>query len=480
MTEHERPEQTAGQLYAGVARANITPPVGIEMGGCRARLGVSVSQGVLDELCGTAVVLGRSETELALVSCDLVAIYDDLAASVRHQVTERTGIPGDHVMIGASHTHSGPGYGGIWAASAMARKYKENLASLLAGAVAAARIKMQPARAIAGKGQVHANVSRRKRLPDGSMVLDVNPEGAVDPGVGVIRIDDLNGNPLALVVNYAAHPVCLRANNLLISADWVGFMRSSVEYLVGAPVLFLQGASGDLIPVERGNQIMARRVGLRVASEVLRIFSTIQTTARLVLEGDPSDYDHVQGERLVVAADPVDDALLGVRRTFVSMPLEPPVHRDKVEDLVATWAEVLGRLERAGEDPGQSSVAQFYRDWFEQELQALKSEGRPATFPAEMQALRIGDAALVTFPAEVFTEIGLAVKERSPFPVTMFVSLANGGSLPYVPTEEAFTLGGYEPQRAREGAEMLSGLAPTAGATIVEVAATLLHSLWSD
>lgn len=463
-----------GQLCAGVARVNITPSVGIEMAGYVRQSG---SQGVMDELSATVVVLEVGTTRVALVSCDLLYTCEDLVAAVRCQAEEQTGIPGTHLLLAATHTHSGPACGGRWEGGVMSRKYRANLACLLAGAVTEACSQMQPARVASGQGQVDANVNRRMRLPNGFMALGENPGGPVDSSVGVTRIDDLEGNPLALIVNYAAHPVCLRPSNLLLSADWVGFMRRPLEAFLGAPVLFLQGASGNVNPVKRGTQSMAERVGLRVAGEVLKVFSALQTTARYRLEGDLRDHDH-RREALVVAGEPSSTTCLGICQQIVGMPLFPPLSLQETEQVVARWAETLSAASDGEAETGQISAAGFYHEWFLSELSALKAEGRAPTFPAEMQAIRIGDAAVLTFPAEVFTEIGLEIKEHSPFPVTLFVSCANGCSLPYVPTEEAFARGGYEVDRAQDGGAMPSGLAPTAAETIVKRGVGLLDGLW--
>ncbi len=394
------------------------------MAGYSARRGVA--QGVEDDLTATALVLRVDDVSVALVSCDLLSISDELTLGVRRQIQAQTGIPAERVLIAATHTHSGPAYSVGPCDDQESLEYGDHLLSRLAHVVAQAHSDLQPARVAAAKGQVDANINRRMPLPDGSIGLGENPAGIVDRDVLVIRVDALDGHALALVVNYAAHPVCLRPSNLLLSPDWVGHMRRTLEKTLDAPVLFFQGASGNLIPADRGNREIARRIGMKVAGEALKLFADTQTTPKLKLVGAASDFAHV-GESLVAVTQPGVETALGISRSIVDVP--------------------------------------------------LASESPPTTFRAEMLAIRVGDAALVAFPAEVFAEIGLAIKARSPFPVTVFATCANGDSLPYIPTAEAFSAGGYEVQQALAGQRMPAGLAPSAASVVKENALMQLATL---
>ncbi len=434
-----------GELDAGAASANITPPLGVPMAGYAARQGVA--RAVLDDLTAHALVLRVQNLSIALVSCDLLFVSESLATSVRTQVFERTGIPAENVLLAATHTHAGPAYS--------AQPLCDAIARAVVDVIAEAQHALQPARVAAGKGYVNANLNRRKPLPDGTMGLAENPAGIADREVSLLRVDDLHGTPLALVVNYAAHPVCLRPNNLAFSADWVGAMRRTLASVTeGAPVLFLQGASGDLIPCERGDARSAQRVGQRIAGEAIKIFATLQTTPKLALSSSASDPLH-HIETLVAIDEPSRPTTLGIARTIVGLPLDPSLTSDTIEKWLAAQSE---------------SASVFYRVWFEREQ----------TFPAELQAFQIGDAVLLAFPAEVFTAIGLAIKAHSNFPLTLFVSCANDDRVPYVPTADAFARGGYEVEQARHGWGMPAGLAVTAADTMVERAITLINLVWKS
>ncbi|MEW5718397.1 MAG: hypothetical protein AB1817_07225, partial [Chloroflexota bacterium] len=258
--------------------------------------------------------------------------------------------------------------------------------------------------------------------------------------------------------------------------DWVGAMRSGLEKVIGAPVLFLQGASGNVIPSERGIATSAQRIGYQVAGEALRVFATLRTTPRFELTSPSLDFLHLT-ENVVAASESSPDTILGICSETIGVPLDPPLSAGAAQALVATQTALLDRLQNGASQPGQREYVASCRGWFENALDALRTRGAPATFPAEMQAIRIGDAALVAFPAEVFTEVGLAIQVNSPFQPTLFVSCANGGSVPYVPTAESFPLGGYEVEQAQRGLGMPSGLASITANLIVEKASQLLPML---
>lgn len=437
-------------LRAGTARVTITPPIGVPMAGYAGR---GPSDDLHDDLTATALVLSDGQTEAAIVALDLLYLTEDLVAEFRARAAEASGIPAANVCLACSHTHYGPnaspnrpGDPGPQAARAEAalRAYIGELGYLIAGAVQMARGRLRPTRLGHGAGSVAIGVNRRERRPDGTIVLGVNPTGPIDPEVGLVRFDDEAGRPIASLVNYATHGTTLASSCTAISADFPAVARDVVERLVGGTALYLQGACGDINPRLRGQDWdYVRRSGTALGGEATRVLVNVETAP---------------------VAGP-----LRVASRVVGLPALMP------ESLEAGRAEVA-RLEAETERLRSQSASAGSIWWAEHRLAAARRRvesletGVPLPeIAAELQAVAVGDVALVTAPGEIFNEIGRAVKARSPFRRTLFVGYANG-SIGYVPTRPAYAEGGYEVTHAAR-------VGPAAGEIIEREAVALLESL---
>ena len=237
----------AAEIEAGTARAEITPPAGLEMGGYGARKGVA--KGAHDPLYATVLVLKSADQSLALITFDLVT---GVSSRVENEVRHRYGI--SNVLLSASHTHSGPDTRLTSSSPPEARRWWRQTEDKFIELVGEANSNLFPARLGAGTDRVYVAHNRRKVLPDGTVKMfwrnaEKEPTHAVDPTVSVLRVDDSSGRPKAVLVNYSCHPTVLGPDNLDYSADYVGAMRSHVEEQTpGATVLFVFGASGNINP----------------------------------------------------------------------------------------------------------------------------------------------------------------------------------------------------------------------------------------
>lgn len=275
------PDADAG-LRAGVARVDITPPVGTPLGGYGARKG-RPSTGVHDPLTATALVLSDGRETVALCAADMVLMPSSLFDDVARLVRARAGIPRDHLLLSASHSHAASG--AIYketrfiTGSFHAGRYRE-VVEKLAGVVVAAAKKMEPARY--GSASARLETLSRNRTRDG---------GPNDPDLNVLRIDRADGRPLAVLVNFAAHPTVLGASNMKFSADFPGPLRETVERAFpGALALYVNGTQGNLSPAPppappgessppgRGPFAAARRLGEALGNEAARVARQIQTT----------------------------------------------------------------------------------------------------------------------------------------------------------------------------------------------------------
>jgi neutral ceramidase len=446
----------ATELRAGVARVTVTPPIGIPMFGFAGR---GPAAGIHDDLTATALVLegpqaklsgdpqGSGISRLAIIACDLLFLRSEEVCAVREAIARLTDAPSDHVVIACSHTHYGPlTEPDRDEQGPQIEAYLANLVHLLAGAVAMARARAVPCRLGFAQGEVRIGINRRERTADGQIILGQNPLGPVDPRVAVLRIDRVDGNPLAAVLNHACHPVSLGSQCTDISADFPGTARRLVEEQTGAMCLFLQGATGNINPLLMGwDWTHLARLGLPLGAEAVRVY----------WNATPS-------------ADPTNAGLAAESSQLQLPPLLP----SSIEEGRESVAMLDRERERLGAGSDESALW-----WAERRLERARrgldavQGGTPVPpVEAELMALRLSDSVgVVTAPGEIFTEIGQSIVARSPFPETLYATYANG-TIQYVPTRAAYAEGGYEVTHACQ-------VAPEAGELIEEESIHLLRSI---
>jgi hypothetical protein len=264
--------------------------------------------------------------------------------------------------------------------------------------------------------------------------------------VGVLRLDTLDGTPLACVVNHQTHPVSQGGRVDHISADYPGKMREVVEMLTGATCLFLQGASGNINAVLMAPSYEpARTLGTRLGCEVVRVWET-------------------------VTPQPV--AGLDVASTTVQLPRIRYASREKAGEVVRTLEAELQKLQDEGAPEGQLDRCARRLGWARDAARSWDTGALPEPVEAEFQAWRMGPFGFATAPGEIFNQIGVRVKRDAPFADTFFVTFANG-YIGYVPVPEAYPDGGYEVMRA-------SQVDPGAAAMVADACLGLLNGLGHD
>ena len=223
-------------LKAGAAEVCITPPIGVELAGYGPNL-QRYSTAIHDHLMGQALILDDGQTRIAIVTCDLISLSSEFVQQVRQLVYKRTDIPPGHVMLACIHSHTAPTTQPFQDWGTPDRSYVRMAARHLAGAVVAANLKLQPAQLRVGQGKHEALAWNR------------TGGGSVDPTVEILRVKFTFGEPLALLVHYACHPVILGPKSV-ISADYPGSLRHHLEHdFPGGVILFANGACGDIDPV---------------------------------------------------------------------------------------------------------------------------------------------------------------------------------------------------------------------------------------
>lgn len=467
-------------LHAGVARVVITPPAGMRMCGYTVQEGVA--RGIERELTATALVLCGGRAKVALLAVDILFLQSPHVERIRERVGKRLHIPSDHVLINTSHTHLGPTLPG-WGQEApeqaqLQQRYVQILEESLAGVASMAEEQLRPARLASGKGAAPLGINRREKLPDGRVIIGENPQGAIDREVGVIRIDELTGRPLATLMIAGCHPVVLGPRSTVLSPDFVGAARNIVEPATGSLSLFLQGAAGNINPVcgigsggpEQFDDL--ERMGALLAGETLKVWAQLRT-------------HHRRGPRRMVQsvaalsnwnyepqpAESLDFFGVAVRRQQLAM--APLPDRPTAEQVVATQRQVF---EQARSQPeGIQNVARRLLERAELVLRHVLA-GRPVVRELQVWAMRINDIGLVAVNGEPFAELGLEVKRRSPLPTTFFLGYSNG-CLGYLPTPEAFAEGGMEVEESVRNYLLPAAFTPEWGPAVVETSLELLRQL---
>jgi len=459
-----RSEDAPTTFKAGFAARDITPEVGMEAPG---GYGKSYHRTVHDPCKVRAAVFDDGKARVAVVGIDALGVRRETVLKARKAIEERTGIPGDSVLISASHSHSsGPI---VWImpgeydhASDLVKelaydestcvdpKYLATVEAALVDAVCEANDGRVAAKAGAGKGsEPTVAYNRRFLMKDGRAVTHpglgnpdiVEPAGPVDPEVGVIGAWDAASPDklLGCVVNFACHATTSPGG---VSANYIYYLEKVIQGYYGkdAVVVFVAGASGDVTQVDNRSEFVnptgdrwAQLVGGKVGAEALKVLLTMEP-------GTLAPVASASKVWMVPRRAPDPGRVKGARATVEG-------DRKKVDPAEWTFAKETLMLDA---------------------LIAKEPE-----VEVEVQAVQVGPAVFVTNPAEYFCRYGLEIKAGSGFPLTFPVSLANG-CVGYVPTEEAFGPqgGGYETRLTS-----YSNLVVTAGSQMRDAGIALARGL---
>ena len=446
------------QLTAGVGRIDITPPVGFRLEGAMRRVDPSV--GVESPLLATALVLADERTKIVLLDCDLVGFDMPLAAKIRQVIADRVGTSPGCVAVGCTHTHNGPCtargiLGGVHHVAGDPAEiqaldaYIEDLVNRLAGLAVLADGDRRPARAAAGSGHAKVAVNREERAPeDGLIVVGRNPDGTTDHSVDVLRVDDLDGNPIAVVAGYAAHPVVMGYETHLLSQDFPGVVRRVVEQATGATCLYLTGAAGNqacysFLQSDWGEK---ERTGGIVGAAALQAFYGIETRPHEEIRERGLSLSRIALYHKEFKDGPTHKVLSAASRQ-VALPLQPLPSLDQAEAQYAEAAANVRKLVGKGADTTEVCPAQLVEVWAKGVLDKVRAGVREYSLSFDIVAFRLDDFVLVAQPGEPFVEIGLGVKERSKAKHTMFGGYCNG-VLAYLPTAATVAQGGMSVEAA--------------------------------
>lgn len=401
----------AGNLRAGFGRVDITCPVGIPLIGSYGK----PSESVLDPLYARVMVLDDGSTTIAIVSADLLYTpLEEITGVVRNIVNEKIGIPGQNILVCATHTHSGPEVfsrskvpsQNRMEESRIDREYLRTLNEKIADSVVSAYKNMRRVRIGVGKGRLPEITFNRRTINAAGkavMTFSITPEvaasrsirtdssgytrvefatgqdlkfGQVDPDLYAIRVEDMDGNIAGSIVNFSCHPVCIYPDMpTTISADFPGDASGIVELAEGGTCLFTLAPAGNIVPLQRGKKAH-RQIGAAIAGEAIRQLQFVRAT---------------------------DEVTLKAMRKVVNLPVK------KIA---------------SAEIDGQGNT--------------------PETIATEIGVMQIGDLYILALPGEILVEIGLEIKKLTRLDNLVIISLGND-SIGYVCHEQAYKEGGYEP-----------------------------------
>lgn len=438
-------------LTAGVARVDITPPVGFRMQGAMRRTEGSV--GIESPLLATALILADEQTKVVIMDCDLIGFDLPLAERIRQTVCDRVNTPRSHVTIGCTHTHNGPctvrgslggvhDVGGAPAERKALNAYIETLVSQLAGVADVADSRCRPARTAAGRGTAPVAINREELNNDGHILVGRNPEGTTDHSVDVLRVDDLEGNPIAVLTSFAAHPVVMGYHTYLLSPDYPGVVRRIVEQVTGATCLFLTGAAGNqaslsFLQNDWGEQ---ERMGGLIGAEATRVFFDIETRPHEVVREVDVSLSNIALYHKEFHDGPTHSLLKAAHRD-VSVPLQPLPSSEDAEVALAEASDRVQKLEDEDAPATKIYPARLFERWAEGVAEKVRAGLTQQSLSFEIVGYRLDDFVLVSMPGEPFVEIGLGVKRRSKAQHTMFAGYSNG-VLAYWPTDQTIAHGG--------------------------------------
>lgn len=437
----------AGRLLAGAARASINPPLGIRTMGFSSRVGFVES--IAEDLTATTVVLANAQTTLAIVALDICLLPIARADVLRRLIGQAVGAPSSHVLVNFSHTHSAPSFPG-WQPEPpdqahLQDEYWELLVERTVQSAAEARARLRPARVAAGWGESRIGINRREIGPDGLIFLGEVPDGETDPAVGVIRVDDLDGRPIAVLCSLGCHTVVVGPRDQAASPDFPGPARRVVESTLGGLTLFLQACGGDVMPVggmgyETDCSDANERVGMMLGGEVVKVAAALRTHLR---RGERTALGSVSAISLwpwVPVEDEGISARLDARSERIWLDFVDLPTLEDAQAILDEKRELLHAALSTG-DERQIAPARRFVTWAEVLVDAVETNRRTIDF--EVQALRIDDLALVGLSAEVFSGTGLEIKQRSPIAFTNVLGYSNGCVM-YLPRAQDYPPGGWD------------------------------------
>ncbi len=438
-TAFAQPVFRAGAFAQDISPTKFPVPVNGSVKG-------NFAQGITDPLHARCLALNDGKHELILCVVDACMIPREVCEKAKELASAKTGVPASHMLISATHTHSATTLASVFQSDADP-EFVAAVRERIAQGLIQAHANLEPAEIGWGKGSdPHDVFNRRWLMMEGESYANPfgvtadralmnpgyqnpkvsKPTGPIDPDVFILVARAAGDHrPIAVLANYSLHYVGGLAP---LSADYFGAFAREIGARLGAgdaryggkPAfvgIMSNGTSGNINNVNFGGKSPAKQ----------EPGEKIRKVAASVADAAMKAYEQIQFKPQAALGSAEEDLTLAVRK-----PTKEELVR--ANDLLATTPK-----DKDGQFAARDAI--YARE-------SVKLDAYPDTVPVKLQAHRIGDLSLAAIPCEVFVEIGLDLKERTPFAGHFTVSLANGYD-GYLPTTEHHALGGYETWRAR-------------------------------
>lgn len=408
-------------FICGFAQRKINPKIG---SGIPGDFLPPASLGFDDDLMTKAVYFNDGESSVLIVVADFVEMYRSEALPIRKYLSEQTGIDIDAVMFCGTHTHSGGMVLGFppFTYTRADEDYLKLIRDMSLEAAREAMEKAEPAQIGYGVGREEkVSFNRRYIMKDGKAKTNpgylnpdiIKPEGSRDPDVAVLRVDNMESKPLGMITNFASHATAHRGP--YFSADYPAGIAQIVSTVLGDDVvsLFINGACGNVITSDAEGKVLKNEV-----SSAPKYYMTM---GRIIGLEALKTRERIQY---------IDDVKLEYSMETLSIGKRVPSKEeyDKAMEYINSAGEKKPRDEYYA-----ASTQVMYED---------PEKDQP--MPADVQVISVGGVRICAFPAELFYEYAIDLKEREKDEKIMVATIANG-VLGYVPTRRAFENGGYEP-----------------------------------
>ncbi|WP_397569414.1 hypothetical protein [Schlesneria sp. T3-172] len=468
---------------AGVARCDITPPVGIyhRMWGAALH---DKSTGVHRPLTATVLYLQSHEQPTQppyiVISLDHCLFWAREMDDLLDAVSQRASVERSSLIVYFSHTHAS-GLMGLerkhLPGGDLIEPYLAELANRVTRLVIEARDALKPASIVYGHGKCDLAKNRDfLDLEKGKYVCGFNPGGVTDDTVLIGRVADEQGGLIATVVNYACHPTTLAWENTLISPDYLGAMREVVERATNVPCLFLQGASGDLGPQESyvGDVEIADRNGRQLGHAALATLETLPKAGYRFTYTGPVLSGATLGTWKYTAESAEQQApksLWAFQCDTVPLKYrnDLPSREGLEQDDVRYRAEEKQALEAGDAEQARKSRAMIERTT--RSLLRIAPLPPGDAYPYPVISWRIGDAVWLALDGEHYNVLQRELRSRFPGVPLMIGTIANGSKVWYLPPASSYGLGLYQEEASILAKGCLEAVLEAATSTIQKLLA---------
>ncbi len=433
-------------VKVGVGETIITPPMSMPMAGyARAH----DSDGVHDDLHARSLLIeGDTGISVIFMTLALGGLRQSYFEQIRDEVSRQTGIPRQNIVLNVTHTHSGP------AVQGPDHPYTKILIDRSVESAVTAWMNRVPGKVGFGVGIARELGKNDRRMQYGG----VHP----DPEAGIIKIEDAKGKLLGIAFNYGCHPSTLDLHSFKFTEDWPYYSIRGMKEKAGKNIwaAFYQSAQGDakvgytaeLSAVGAEMNIRtyeyAEYKGNMMVEAVMNVLSSIKTSSTLDVAVVEKSFDLPAREGYRLSLEEAQKQADAAKAALENVEKQSDVYGKRIIDACRVENYLAGlRLGAA---------------------KRFNAPNRPKTVKVLQQAVRIGDTVFVTFPGEVFTEIGLKVKKQSPFDKTFVLGLG-GGSGGYLPTADEFKEEGY--------AALISPYSPKAEQALIDSSLELIGAV---